>query len=961
VRLKTFGGLWIDDAALAAESTPRPRALALLAILAVAGPKGTSRDRVLGVLWPESETERARHALSQTIYSLRKDLRMDVVLSTPDLRLDTTLISSDVAELRAAVRASDWRAAAALYVGPFLEGFYLADAPEFERWVESERASLAADAVRAIEHLAKDDLAAGRTSEAAECYRRLTRLDPVNPRFAIAYMEAMATIGNRTEALAHGKAYTELVRREFDAAPDRDVQRLINRLRDTERSDAAVATPPAARPVVATPVSAPATAESSEPTAVVAPTSQARLRFAHRRLIAAVGAGMLLIAALITWAARRPEGALPVVAVGRIRDLGSPDSVGLSGVLREMLATNLGSVSELQVIANSRILELTPRDADTSRSIVTDAARRAGATEIIEGELIPLADRSLRLNIRRVDMARGIVRGAYEITGRDRIALFDSATALIAHDFRLAAPTRSLADVSTRSPLAYRLYEEGLRAFYQSDAATANKLFRSALREDSSFAMAAYYAWRSAAVVGDTNEIPLAKLSLSLSSRASERDGLLIRTHVGFGYYDLQARPAAETLATRYPRDPEALIRAAEVIQDLSRATTLLGRSISLDSSSGTRAAPICRLCEALSILVFRYQWADSSAAAERTLLRWSAFRPTDPTPWVELGDLYMSLGRRADAVAAERRAEALGMRGGHAPLDNLISAIRAEDYDAADTACDAELANADASSFVSVRWYCAILLRMEGRYREALALVREGRLPHSAMIRRGAPEDPTTEAILDFEMGRARLAADEFRALESAPKDTSRVPPGTRAREMAWHLTLSATAAVADGDTLRARALVDSIETIGQQSLFPRDPQLHHFIRGLLLERANDTVSAVREFRAAIVSPTFGYTRANYELGHALRTLKRPAEAILVVRAALHGGIEGSNLYITRPELHELLAQLFDLTGQRDSAAAHYAIVDRAWRSSDPFLSARHDAAHRWLAGSRRSAGRAH
>jgi hypothetical protein len=52
-------------------------------------------------------------------------------------------------------------------------------------------------------------------------------------------------------------------------------------------------------------------------------------------------------------------------------------------------------------------------------------------------------------------------------------------------------------------------------------------------------------------------------------------------------------------------------------------------------------------------------------------------------------------------------------------------------------------------------------------------------------------------------------------------------------------------------------------------------------------------------------------------------------------VRAALRDGIDGSNLYITRTELHELLAQLFEANGARDSASAHYAIVERAWRSA--------------------------
>ena len=176
-------------------------------------------------------------------------------------------------------------------------------------------------------------------------------------------------------------------------------------------------------------------------------------------------------------------------------------------------------------------------------------------------------------------------------------------------------------------------------------------------------------------------------------------------------------------------------------------------------------------------------------------------------------------------------------------------------------------------------------------------------------------------------------------------------VPDGYRARYTTWTLTLSATAAVAGGDTLRARRLVDSIESVGQRSLFGRDPLLHHFVRGLLLSRAHQDEAALKEFRAAIHSPTFGYTRINYELGQSALALKRPREAIPLVQAALHGGIEGAGFYVTRTELHEMLARLFDANHQRDSAAAHYAIVERAWRSADPFLKPRYEAARQWLA----------
>ena len=167
----------------------------------------------------------------------------------------------------------------------------------------------------------------------------------------------------------------------------------------------------------------------------------------------------------------------------------------------------------------------------------------------------------------------------------------------------------------------------------------------------------------------------------------------------------------------------------------------------------------------------------------------------------------------------------------------------------------------------------------------------------------------------------------------------------------MPWFLTLAASAFVAGGDTVAARRLVDSIEVTGSRSAFPRNPLLHHFVRGLLYARASRDDAAIREYRAAISSPTFGFTRINYELGKTLLRLRRPGEGIPLVQAALHGGIEGSGLYVTRTELHELLGQLFDAAGQRDSAAAHYRVVAAAWSSADPVLWPRRDAAARWLA----------
>ncbi|MEO8620948.1 MAG: BTAD domain-containing putative transcriptional regulator [bacterium] len=798
---------------------------------------------MLGILWPESDPERARHALSQALYNIRQDIGADTIRATPDQRL-VLVVPSDVQDLREAIAARRWDLAAAHYVGPFLDGFYLSEAPEFERWLEEERAGLAKAGIRALELAARALAEDGRHDEAGQLWLRLTRLDPFNPRFAAAVMEGLAAGGDRVAALAHGRMHVDLVRREFDADPDRTVEALMARLRDAP-TPRAEPTSPAVAQLPAPPI------ESDE------------------------------------------------VQVLRLASLAQDDK-GVQ-VLRPASLAHDHAIVAAPLRAKSRWL-------------------RAAA-------------------------------------------LFVGATAVVGFGWREIDARRSVsADPSRGDPLtgnalvARRLYDEGLRSLYQFDGPAASRRFRAALREDPQSAITAYRTWQAAVVSaeGDANE--LADSALSLAAHAPSHDSLLIVTHIGVARNDVGALAAARALAVRYPDDPEALVRAAEALStattELAQPVSLLERAVVLDSAAGTgeRLAP-CRACEALGMLVVRYEEADSLDAAERVLRRWSMMRPADPVPWWFLSGLDVTRGKNRAAQENRRRYEALGGPRVDA-VERLVQSLYSDDSDAANAQCAAGLAARDAKPYTNFRWYCAIALRSQGRYRAAFDLVA-GQRATAAPSRSGSPPvDPRLSAIIDLEMDQSLRAADAFRALARAD-NRSTSPSGIRAHGVAWHLTLAATAAVAGGDTIAARALVDTIESAGQRSLAVRGPLLHHFVRGLLYSRGGQHEAAVRELRAALQAPARGFTRINYELGKSLLALNQAAEAISVVRPALHGGIEGPELYITRTELHELLAQSFAAAGQRDSAVVHYAVVERAWRSADPAMRSRWAVARGWANGS--------
>lgn len=243
--LRTLGGCHIErDGARLDELSAQRKALACLTLLACAGERGVTRDVAATLLWPEGDGERARASLKQLVHGLRTRLGApDVVLTSGDLRLHPTQVTSDVAEFRNALRRGDRAAAARLYTGPFLDGFYLRATPGFEQWVSEQRAVLARDFIDAVRQLAEE---AGRRDDhatAASWWRRVVEVDPLSVQATLGLMRALDAAGERAAAIQQARAYQKLVRSELESEADAAVLGLLTRLREAP-------TAPASRPVL---------------------------------------------------------------------------------------------------------------------------------------------------------------------------------------------------------------------------------------------------------------------------------------------------------------------------------------------------------------------------------------------------------------------------------------------------------------------------------------------------------------------------------------------------------------------------------------------------------------------------------------------------------------------------------------------------------------------------------------
>ncbi|MGQ0703924.1 MAG: hypothetical protein ACT4PM_12395 [Gemmatimonadales bacterium] len=494
----------------------------------------------------------------------------------------------------------------------------------------------------------------------------------------------------------------------------------------------------------------------------------------------------------------------------------------------------------------------------------------------------------------------------------------DSATVALGRSFGREAASDPLSRVTTTSLVARRFYEEGLRAHYQGDHALALRLLRSALNEDSTFAMAAYYAAAAAGLVEPSAAPELMLQARRVAFNKPERERLIITVGWAQLANDPSVLAVAESLASRFPAEPDgeyglgyALFWSGELkpaIVHLQRAVTMSGAGH-----------------DALQTIVYAYTDQGDWQMAEATAREWVARQPQSASAWHVLSFFLEGAGRAAEALEAQRRVvELLPSAARDWELLRIRLAIRAGDFDLADRLLAGQFGTPGIPESERL-WWMVINLRNQGRMPEALEFARRySRIQETA----GEYGARLPEAQVLFESGHFREAARLFEELATAilrpPPDSGLALFGSQARGASWNLTHAGTAWAAAGDTTRLRVLADSVLHLGARSALGRDRQLHLYLRGLLANARRQPEEAEAMFRRAHVASFAGFSRINLELGRLLIARGRAWEAAATIRTGLQGDLEASNYYVTHRELHRELARAFRAAGMLDSAAAH-------------------------------------
>lgn len=255
------------------------KARALLGYLVLAESGEETRERLVGLLWSETEEVKARGSLRQTLYEIREAFQA-VGFDKFDADKHATRIDRDKVDVDL------WDAMASARRGEphptLLERDRVTDSllreleavdPSFGGWLLAKRQSLHD---RLVAHL--EDVLRGQTDVVTrneeQVARALAKLDPTHEEAARALIRARVAAGDMGGALGIYKALWDLLDKEFDVEPSKETQELIAAVKLGQ--PIAIAAPGVGQtPRIATPRAAPTVADV---VATVEPSPEIRPR-----------------------------------------------------------------------------------------------------------------------------------------------------------------------------------------------------------------------------------------------------------------------------------------------------------------------------------------------------------------------------------------------------------------------------------------------------------------------------------------------------------------------------------------------------------------------------------------------------------------------------------------------------------------------------------------------------------
>jgi tetratricopeptide (TPR) repeat protein len=670
------------------------------------------------------------------------------------------------------------------------------------------------------------------------------------------------------------------------------------------------------------------------------------------RAIAAV-AVVFLTAAVATFAlmgrsaVRSPGATLPeapnAIAIMNFENVaGAQDTAWLAKGVPRMLVTGLAQTRGLHILSGQHLDEAARKMGGTTADVLSSAqfaevARRSGAGVIVSGTIMK-AGEQIRVDVQLHDLRTGRVLAAESGRGTDVFAVADHLTNRIraAAGFFDAGGVRRVADVSSSSLEAYRLYSEGVDACLNVRWADAHELLQQAVAIDPGFAEA---------------YLQLAVVALSRGSQVSRREYLQKASQYA-DRLSTQQRRFLELQLARGMGEPEKVIRLLDafvadyptVEEAYSVTNSLFNPVLGGVHDPDKQLAVVERGVKALPVsgpTRNTYGYALLSAGRHEDALRefekYAQLVPREPNPYDSIGEAYLVLGMPEKAVESYSRARAIDPTFDSARNGLAMSLAILGRFDEA-IAVDPELAVEK-----------TILLSRAGRYREA-AQAMATPLRQGASLRLDQFGEATLQLLasaLSLERGDARRAAQSAASAERA-FDASEHP--RRLTYMVLTHLVAGLAAIRNGNIADARARLEQQKGIYKPA-FQLDVWLYKALEGEIALAGGDAQLAAAAFSQGLprqrhfhfdvvgVSLLANHLPSRDGLARAAKARGDLPGAIAEYRRLLSHGPDAKWVSMLEPRYVLELARLLEKTGDTANAKKEYGRLLTLWKNADPDL----------------------
>ncbi|MCX6835259.1 MAG: tetratricopeptide repeat protein [candidate division Zixibacteria bacterium] len=663
---------------------------------------------------------------------------------------------------------------------------------------------------------------------------------------------------------------------------------------------------------------------------------------------------LLAIAAVVTFLVLKPwniefkptqeiiaaENRLAVLYIGGISE--NEDDLTLGHTLAGLLTADLSESNYIQVVSSQRLYDaaLHLGLADPNRIDQSHAgalAHEVGAKWMLTASIA--ADRKERRLVTQLfDVTSGDIQATQTAVMDSSKSVFDLVDQLSVQfkadlglpDQAMKEPDPRVADVTSHSIEAYKMYLKGIefrQRMYFNESADC---FLKAIAKDSAFAMAYYYLSLSF-------NPPMIQKAVKYSSRATKREQMFIEARAAQVAGDtVQTLAILKSITEQSPDEKDAFFQLGEyyyVRRDYDRAIFYFKKCLMLD--------PLHR--PSYNELAYCYEEDGQLSEALRTLDEYERVAPDEPNPLDSRGDILARNGRLKEAIDSYARA-VKKEPSFYASKTKLYYAYLADgQYEQAEGIYREWEAQCAKFGCANAYWAKANALIFRGQYRDGLAWLDKA-IGEDSVLSIG--KKSSSLEVLHSAKTQLLLAMDSSAVAEAEVtiKYLLTMRPDDKVTYRITLVRALAQAGLSDSAQQIVEQIHKDLEAAGSSmfSYWMAKGYLELWRRdGALAAESFDSATSFRPKRLAFLT--------RFLQGQAL-VVAGQAEKAIEVLAAQENSFTDARLkdYYTNSRIYYYLARAYEASGQTDSAITRYERFLSIWENADSTLPELIDARQR-------------